>query len=185
MRQRLKGASVASYYPPRIGTIAQLRSLYPENELLDEEEEDWLEHLNVARSRGKSVPKKKRTAAGMFVEKHRTFVSGADMLQNRRSSTRGSRRRTPRDIPYRRYCIPTVQESIGRRFIWMANAGSVQQSTTQNHHHHHLRILSIIALLITCSSPLFHSCLSQSPILSQIRRPRVSWRSDVQAVQGH
>ncbi|KAF2992922.1 mitochondral 37S ribosomal protein S27 [Curvularia kusanoi] len=63
MRQRLKGASVASYYPPRIGTIAQLRSLYPENELLDDEEEDWLEHLNVARSRGKSVPKKKRTAA--------------------------------------------------------------------------------------------------------------------------
>lgn len=99
MRQRLKGASVASYYPPRIGTIAQLRSLYPENELLDEEEEDWLEHLNVARSRGKSVPKKKRTAAGMFVEKHRTSVPGADMMQNRRSSTRGSRRRTPRDIP--------------------------------------------------------------------------------------
>lgn len=67
MHQRLKGASVASYYPPRIGTIAQLRSLYPENELQDGAEEDWLEHLNVARSRGKAVPKKKRTAAGAFV----------------------------------------------------------------------------------------------------------------------
>ncbi|KAH8724785.1 mitochondrial ribosomal subunit S27-domain-containing protein [Phaeosphaeriaceae sp. PMI808] len=63
LHQRLKGPQVASYYPPRIGTISQLRSLYPKNEILDEEEEDWLEHLNVARSRGKGTPKKKRTAA--------------------------------------------------------------------------------------------------------------------------
>lgn len=41
-----------------------MRSLYPENEIIDEEEEDWLEHLNVAKSRGKGTPKKKRTAAG-------------------------------------------------------------------------------------------------------------------------
>jgi small subunit ribosomal protein S33 len=64
LHQRLKGPSVAAYYPPRIGTISQLRSLYPEHEIIDEEEEDWLEHLNVARSRGKGTPKKKRTAAG-------------------------------------------------------------------------------------------------------------------------
>ncbi|KAG9196125.1 hypothetical protein G6011_01246 [Alternaria panax] len=63
LHQRLKGPAVASYYPPRIGTISQLRSLYPEHQLIDEEEEDWLEHLNVAKSRGKSAPKKKRTAA--------------------------------------------------------------------------------------------------------------------------
>jgi hypothetical protein len=41
-----------------------LRKLYPHNDIIDEEEEDWVEHLNVARSRGKSTPKKKRTAAG-------------------------------------------------------------------------------------------------------------------------
>jgi small subunit ribosomal protein S33 len=41
-----------------------LRSLYPEHQIIDEEEEDWLEHLNVAKSRGKGAPKKKRTAAG-------------------------------------------------------------------------------------------------------------------------
>ena len=81
MRQRLKGTSVASYYPPRIGTIAQLRSLYPENELLDDDEEDWLEHLNVARSRGKSVPKKKRTAAGKSLSGHSDSKSGADYMQ--------------------------------------------------------------------------------------------------------
>ncbi|EUC33526.1 hypothetical protein COCVIDRAFT_34903 [Bipolaris victoriae FI3] len=63
LHQRLKGPSVASYYPPRIGTIPQLRSLYPEHQIIDEAEEDWLEHLNVAKSRGKGAPKKKRTAA--------------------------------------------------------------------------------------------------------------------------
>jgi len=31
---------------------------------MDEKEEDWLEHMTVARSRGKAPPKKKRTAAG-------------------------------------------------------------------------------------------------------------------------
>jgi hypothetical protein len=41
-----------------------LRSLYPEHQIIDEDEEDWLEHLNVAKSRGKGAPKKKRTAAG-------------------------------------------------------------------------------------------------------------------------
>ncbi|KAJ4353931.1 uncharacterized protein N0V89_005662 [Didymosphaeria variabile] len=63
LHQRLKGHSVASYYPPRIGAISQLRKLYPNFNILDEQEEDWLEHLNVARSRGKAPPKKKRTAA--------------------------------------------------------------------------------------------------------------------------
>lgn len=54
------------YYPPRIGTTKQLRALYPHNEIIDDDEEDWLEHLQVGRSRGKGAPKKKRTAAGML-----------------------------------------------------------------------------------------------------------------------
>jgi hypothetical protein len=66
LRQRLKGEAVASYYPPRIGTIKQLRALYPQFDILDEKEEDWVEHLQIARSRGKENPKKKRTAAGMW-----------------------------------------------------------------------------------------------------------------------
>lgn len=105
MHQRLKGASVASYYPPRIGTIAQLRSLYPQHELTDEAEEDWIEHLNVARSRGKAVPKKKRTAAGTFAGLWREIGMSADKLQNRRSTTRGDKRTAatrypPRDAVY-------------------------------------------------------------------------------------
>ncbi|KAF2272269.1 uncharacterized protein EI97DRAFT_437035 [Westerdykella ornata] len=63
LHERLKGPSVASYYPPRIGTIKQLRALYPEFTIIDEKEEDWLEHLQIARSRGKENPKKKKTAA--------------------------------------------------------------------------------------------------------------------------
>ena len=79
MHQRLKGPAVASYYPPRIGTISQLRSLYPEHQIIDEEEEDWVEHLNVATSRGKGTPKKKRTAAGRKIrERHvvKTLILG-------------------------------------------------------------------------------------------------------------
>ncbi|KAF2265464.1 hypothetical protein CC78DRAFT_185110 [Lojkania enalia] len=63
LRERLKGTAVAEYYPPRIGTIKQLRSLYPQYEIEDEKEEEWLEHMQIARSRGKQPPKKKRTAA--------------------------------------------------------------------------------------------------------------------------
>merc|ERR1711874_764884 len=39
LHQRLRGPAVASYYPPRIGTISQLRSLYPEHQIIDEEED--------------------------------------------------------------------------------------------------------------------------------------------------
>ncbi|ORY17617.1 mitochondrial ribosomal subunit S27-domain-containing protein [Clohesyomyces aquaticus] len=63
LNERLKGPAVASYYPPRIGTTKQLRRLYPDFEILDEKEEDWLEHMQIAKSRGKAPPKKKRTAA--------------------------------------------------------------------------------------------------------------------------
>ncbi|KAF2181858.1 cora-domain-containing protein [Zopfia rhizophila CBS 207.26] len=66
LHERLKGPSVASYYPPRIGTVKQLRRLYPEYEIWDDKEQDWLEHMQIARSRGKAPPKKKRTAAGKW-----------------------------------------------------------------------------------------------------------------------
>jgi hypothetical protein len=63
LHQRLRGPAIASYYPPRIGTIQQLRRLYPEYEVIDEKEEEWLEHLQIQTSRGKAPPKKKKTAA--------------------------------------------------------------------------------------------------------------------------
>lgn len=64
LRQRLRGPSLAAYYPRRVATYRDLKRLYPEYEMYDEEEEDRLEHIQIAKSRGKGAPKKKKTAAG-------------------------------------------------------------------------------------------------------------------------
>merc|ERR1711939_870572 len=66
LRQRLRGPSLAAYYPGRVATFKDLRALYPNHELYDEDEEDRLEHIQIAKSRGKGAPKKKKTAAGEY-----------------------------------------------------------------------------------------------------------------------
>ena len=65
LRQRLKGPSLAAYYPRRVATFKDLKALYPGYEMYDEFEEDRLEHIQISKSRGKGAPKKKKTAAGM------------------------------------------------------------------------------------------------------------------------
>ncbi|KAL9066716.1 MAG: hypothetical protein Q9161_007398 [Pseudevernia consocians] len=66
LRQRLRGPSVAAYYPRRVATIHDLKKLYKgfdeEMETWDDDEEDRLEHLVLVKQRGKGAPKKKRTA---------------------------------------------------------------------------------------------------------------------------
>merc|ERR1711881_511764 len=62
LRQRLRGPSLAAYYPRRVATFKNLRALYPNHELYDEDEEDRLEHIQIAKSRGKGAPKKKTAA---------------------------------------------------------------------------------------------------------------------------
>ncbi|KAI1139742.1 mitochondrial ribosomal subunit S27-domain-containing protein [Hypoxylon sp. FL0543] len=75
LRQRLKGPSLAKYYPPRgptVNTLARaFKSLHLET--INEEAEDRLEHLAGqailfpwlgVKSRGKGAPKKKRTPPG-------------------------------------------------------------------------------------------------------------------------
>ncbi|KAI1506204.1 mitochondrial ribosomal subunit S27-domain-containing protein [Biscogniauxia marginata] len=64
LRQRLRGPTLAKYYPPRLPTINDLAKSFKTMELetIDEEEEDRQEHLAGVRSRGKGAPKKKRTA---------------------------------------------------------------------------------------------------------------------------
>lgn len=64
LRQRLRGPSLAAYYPRRVATFVDLKKLYPGKDMYDEVEEDRLEHLQIAKSRGKGAPKKKRTATG-------------------------------------------------------------------------------------------------------------------------
>ncbi|KAI1637460.1 mitochondrial ribosomal subunit S27-domain-containing protein [Biscogniauxia mediterranea] len=63
LRQRLRGPTLAKYYPPRGPTVNDLRrSFLPLGlETINEAEEDRQEHLAGVRSRGKGAPKKKRT----------------------------------------------------------------------------------------------------------------------------
>lgn len=69
LRERLRGPSLAAYYPRRVATFKDLRKLYPEFELYDNFEEDRLEHIQISKSRGKGAPKKKRTAAGEYLSR--------------------------------------------------------------------------------------------------------------------
>ncbi|KAL8943778.1 MAG: hypothetical protein Q9211_000861 [Gyalolechia sp. 1 TL-2023] len=62
LRERLKGPSVAAYYPRRVATFKDLKNLYPDLETWDDDEEDRLEHLAFLKQRGKGAPKKKSTA---------------------------------------------------------------------------------------------------------------------------
>ncbi|WPH02070.1 Hypothetical protein R9X50_00492500 [Acrodontium crateriforme] len=63
LRQRLRGPTVAAYYPRRIATFKDLQKEYKAFEMYDETEEDRLESIQIAKSRGKGAPTKKRTAA--------------------------------------------------------------------------------------------------------------------------
>ncbi|KAI1341897.1 mitochondrial ribosomal subunit S27-domain-containing protein [Xylariaceae sp. FL0016] len=64
LRQRLKGPTLAKYYPPVGPTVNTLQKEFKKLglETYNEEEEDRQEHLAGRRYRGKAPPKKKRTA---------------------------------------------------------------------------------------------------------------------------
>ena len=67
LRQRLRGPSLAAYYPRKVATFRDLQKAYPGFEGYDEQEADREEHVQITKSRGKGAPKKKRTAAGEFL----------------------------------------------------------------------------------------------------------------------
>ena len=71
LRQRLRGPSVAAYYPRRVATFRDLKLAYKnfdeEMETWDDDEEDRLEHLVLLKQRGKGAPKKKRSAEGLLI----------------------------------------------------------------------------------------------------------------------
>ncbi|KAF2095036.1 hypothetical protein NA57DRAFT_14750, partial [Rhizodiscina lignyota] len=58
LRQRLRGPSMAAYYPRRIGTIKQFRAKYPAFEIEDEAEEERVDKIRQMKLRGKGAPKK-------------------------------------------------------------------------------------------------------------------------------
>lgn len=47
LRQRLKGATFAAYYPRRVATIRSLGSYYPDYEIVDMDEQDRLESVRM------------------------------------------------------------------------------------------------------------------------------------------
>ena len=67
LRQRLKGAALAGYYPRRPATMADIQKEFKryDMEVYDEDEEYRLEGLQIAKLRGKGAPKKKTTANSM------------------------------------------------------------------------------------------------------------------------
>lgn len=78
LRQRLRGPALATYYPRRVATFVNLKRMYPGYEMYDDFEEDRLEHLQIAKSRGKGAPKKKNSKNGEF------FFVGHDWEERRR-----------------------------------------------------------------------------------------------------
>ena len=68
LRQRLRGPSLAAYYPRKTATIEDIQQEFKKLDLVtwNEKEEDRLEGLQIAKLRGKGAPKKKRTAEGEF-----------------------------------------------------------------------------------------------------------------------
>ncbi|CAK7238911.1 MAG: hypothetical protein STHCBS139747_000332 [Sporothrix thermara] len=59
LRQRLRGPALASYYPRKLVTIKDLqREFNTDYTIINEEEEDRLEHLAGLRARGKGNAKK-------------------------------------------------------------------------------------------------------------------------------
>jgi len=60
LRQRLKGTTLAEYYPPRVVTIRDMRRLWPEMKIPDEDEETRVASVERTKARGKGAPKKIR-----------------------------------------------------------------------------------------------------------------------------
>ncbi|OJJ41998.1 hypothetical protein ASPZODRAFT_162407 [Penicilliopsis zonata CBS 506.65] len=63
LRQRLRGPTLAAWYPKKIVTFRDLQDICKSQDLVtfDELEDDREEAIQVAKLRGKGRPKKKRT----------------------------------------------------------------------------------------------------------------------------
>ncbi|KFH41608.1 Mitochondrial 37S ribosomal protein-like protein [Hapsidospora chrysogenum ATCC 11550] len=61
LRQRLRGPSLAAYYPRKVATIKDVKRIFgPHLTTWDDAEEDRFEYIEELKQRGKSNPKKKR-----------------------------------------------------------------------------------------------------------------------------
>lgn len=92
MRQRLKGHILASYYPPKVNVMRQMRQDYKDCTIEDAAQEARLEVVEAAKARGKGAPKK-RTKEGKPMDllyRPQLFGRTDTSAQSRRSSRRGN-----------------------------------------------------------------------------------------------
>ncbi|KAL9005716.1 MAG: hypothetical protein Q9188_001529 [Gyalolechia gomerana] len=92
LRERLKGPSVAAYYPRRDVTFKDLKNLYPDLETWDDDEEDRLEHLALMKQRGKGAPKKKSSADRKITVRLMQRGSVADLVEYRIEENHGQKK---------------------------------------------------------------------------------------------
>ena len=66
LRQRLRGPTLAAYYPRKSATLEDLKWAFKKHDLkvMNPEQEDRLESIAIAKLRGKGPPKKKREKDG-------------------------------------------------------------------------------------------------------------------------
>jgi hypothetical protein len=131
-----------------------LRSLYPQHEIMDEDEEDWLEHHQLARARGKGTPKKKRTAAGTSTctnmrELHVLTISRIEEIQQAQVSARGATTQSGinqlgRDVQYARSYKCTLNERwTALYWVWFRSVhmpNSIRKIHLASFAHGHLAI---------------------------------------------
>jgi len=113
LRERLKGPALAAYYPRNSVTIADIQKEFKRYDLetWNEEEEDRLEGLQIAKLRGKGAPKKKRTADSTITH-FKALHTSLTISQQARKARSGNDQRAHqpgiRDI----YMIPCMKRNF-------------------------------------------------------------------------
>lgn len=168
LRQRLRGPALAAYYPRRVATFKDLQKLYPGFETYNEFEEDRLEHLQIAKSRGKGAPKKKRTAAGKIERK----VRGAQEIRHAVLTTHHREQEVQQQEEEMIAHWDSEQAFIARSFgNWCIEAGTVQYG-----HANTLATSADICNLLGCRSACITYFLLSATLLPMIEPWRILHR---------
>ena len=76
LRQRLRGPTLAAYYPRKTATLEDLQRAFRKHDLkiINPEQEERVENIAVAKLKGKGPPKKKKEKTGEFDAGHAANV---------------------------------------------------------------------------------------------------------------
>jgi len=133
LRERLKGPALAAYYPRKSITIADIQKEFKRYglETWNEEEEDRLEGLQIAKLRGKGAPKKKRTADSTLNQPNNS-LQVLTISQQARKERRGNDQTFHSEHDYMIPCMKThssaVQLLSATSFPWNVPGGGHAQA---------------------------------------------------------